>query len=91
MGKILLIGSLALALSACSGASYERKVDGSVIAQNGTVTLQYGPDGKTITGETFVPLDQTSWFSKAFSGITGALTPAQAQLLQLLQGAATSK
>jgi uncharacterized protein YcfL len=40
-------------------ASYTRNMDGSIVAKGGTVVLVYGPDGKTIVGESFTPNNQS--------------------------------
>jgi ABC-type transport system substrate-binding protein len=82
--KIILLLFLVLFLVACSSPSYTRTADGMVTAKGGNVALTFGPDGKTVTGETFTAIDGLSWAEKLVLGTSGnTLYP---QLLEILRG-----
>lgn len=85
--SIILMALLGmLALMACSTSTYIRQADGAVQAENGTVVLTFQPDGKTVLSESFVPLDQSNWITKAINGMTGAVSAEKMdQILKLMK------
>jgi hypothetical protein len=83
--KLLLVLPILLLLVCCGTPSYTRSVDGSIDAKNGTVTMTYQPDGKTLLSESFIPNDQLNWFTKMIGGMSGQIDPTKMnQLLQFM-------
>ena len=91
MRYFILVICMALLVGCGGTASYTRDANGVVTATGGSLFLTYGPDGKVIIGESFIPNDPSNFITKMINaGQTGnTLTPAV--ILQLLQGLTPSK
>jgi len=89
--KKLIILALLLSLAGCSTASYQRTPDGAITSEGGSVIVTYQPDGKTILSESFIPMDQSTWMTKAINGMTGSLTTEKLSTLMQLMGGGVAK